>query len=336
MFHFTPLTNSEFHFFPLSDDCQLRYAYLKASGQKEKKTILILTGKNEFIEKYLHLAKFWHEKGYNVYLLDWRYQGLSSRDPNDYQKTGIKDFTQMVADLYIFFQKVIKPSQEGITLAYAHSMGAHILLRCLIEKRLHLDGAIITSPLVQMNFSPFPEWFVQFLIAFSKWRGKLSGYALTQGPYVPQSFASQKLTSDRANYEALVEFTLQNPQLQMGGATYAWIEAALVSCQKLEDELHPLEIPVLLLSPKEDQVVKISGAYQLLNQLQLSSDEFAFYEGAKHELHSEGKKIYKEVLKTIDDWLLRYYNDFKFTASARDQHDHDYTQNSKRHSRITS
>lgn len=336
MFHFTPLTNSEFHFFRLSDDCQLRYAHLKSLEQKEKKTILILTGKSEFIEKYFHLAKFWHAKGYSVYLLDWRYQGLSSRDPDNYQKTGIQDFSCMVTDLCLFFQKVIKPTQEGITLAYAHSMGAHILLRALVEKKLSFDGAILTSPLVQMNFNPFPEWFVELLINFAKWRGKVSDYALTQGSYTPQSFSSQKLTSDPASYKALVDFTSQNPQLQMGGATYAWIDAALKSCQRLEEELYPLEIPVLLLSPKEDQVVKISGAYQLIHQLHLTSDEFAFFEGAKHELHSETKKIFKEVLKTIDDWLLRYYNDFKFTASARDQHDHDYTQNTQRHSRITS
>lgn len=336
MFHFTPPTNSEFHFFRLSDECQLRYAYLKATTQREKKTILILTGKSEFIEKYFHIAKFWNDKGYNAYILDWRYQGLSSRDPNDYQKTGIKDFSQMVGDLYMFFQKVIKPSQEGITLAYAHSMGAHLLLRCLIEKKLSLDGIILTSPLVQMNFSPFPDAFVKFLITIAKWRGKESGYALTQGPYAPQSFSNQRLTSDPKNYAELVEFIGQNPKLQMGGATYAWIDAALTSCQKLEDDLYPIEIPILMLSPKEDRVVKISGAYQLLNQLQLSSDEYAFFEGAGHELHSETKKIVKEVLKTIDDWLLRYYNEFKSTASARDQHDNDYSQNSKRHSRTSS
>src|SRR5215831_11847947 len=88
---------------------RLRYACCNASGTP-RGTILLLTGRGEFIEKYAtEIAGELLGRGFAVLALDWRGQGLSDRLLADRDKGHIDNFTTYMADLRLFIDQVVMP-----------------------------------------------------------------------------------------------------------------------------------------------------------------------------------------------------------------------------------
>src|SRR5437762_5309030 len=108
-----------------------RYARWNASGTP-RGTILLLTGRGEFIEKYAtEIVGELLGRGFAVIALDWRGQGLSDRMLAERDKGHIDSFATYVADLQLFLDKVVVPVAPRPVLLLCHSMGAHIALRGL-------------------------------------------------------------------------------------------------------------------------------------------------------------------------------------------------------------
>ena len=73
-------------------------------------TILLLTGRGEFIEKYAtEVVGELLGRGFAVIALDWRGQGLSYRPLADHEKGHIDSFDTYLADLKLFLQSVVAP-----------------------------------------------------------------------------------------------------------------------------------------------------------------------------------------------------------------------------------
>ena len=61
------------------DGVSIRYAHWQAVKRPSKGTILILTGRTEFIEKYFETVNDFRKRGFGVLVFDWRGQGGSER-----------------------------------------------------------------------------------------------------------------------------------------------------------------------------------------------------------------------------------------------------------------
>src|SRR6476619_2338838 len=104
---------------------RLRYACWNASGTATRGTVVVLTGRGEFIEKYsTEVVGELLGRGFAVIALDWRGQGLSDRMLADRNKGHIDTFATYVADLQLFLDKVVVPVAPRPVLALCHSMGA--------------------------------------------------------------------------------------------------------------------------------------------------------------------------------------------------------------------
>ena len=77
--------------------------------ESEKKgTIILQSGRTEFIEKYYEVVSEFIERGYAVAMMDWRGQGLSSRIAKntkighvDRFETYDNDFIKVMNELFI-------------------------------------------------------------------------------------------------------------------------------------------------------------------------------------------------------------------------------------------
>ena len=86
---------------------RLRYACWNVPGTGVVKgSVVLLTGRGEFIEKYAtEVVGELLGRGYCVYAMDWRGQGLSDRALADRNKGHVDNFSTYMADLQLFLTK---------------------------------------------------------------------------------------------------------------------------------------------------------------------------------------------------------------------------------------
>jgi len=133
-------TYSPYDFMITSDQKSLRYGIWYSLKEKPNGSILLLNGRREFMEKYSETIDELNHKGFNVYSLDWRGQGLSSRMLANRHKGFIDDYDVYLNDLNLLVTKIVKPESVHPLIIIAHSMGGHIALRFMHDHPEVADG----------------------------------------------------------------------------------------------------------------------------------------------------------------------------------------------------
>ena len=84
------------------DGVRLRFGIFPA--QKARGTVLLFPGRTEYIEKYGRTATDLVAEGYSVLIVDWRGQGLSSRQVKRRKKGHVDRFRDYEEDLDAFMR----------------------------------------------------------------------------------------------------------------------------------------------------------------------------------------------------------------------------------------
>ena len=130
-------------------------------ASQPKGSILFLSGRADFYEKYLEAMAHWHDRNWTVTAFDWRGQGGSGRLGDDAFTGHVEDFGLWVADLRQFWGEWTR-QRPGPKFVIGHSMGGHLALRAVAEGAidparfisiLHYDGAPITARFITKEIS---------------------------------------------------------------------------------------------------------------------------------------------------------------------------------------
>ena len=136
-------------------------------NKSSKKLLIIVTGYNESMLKYIeNIYDFFH-LGYSVAIYDHRGQGYSERLIKDSMKGYIDNYKNLGRDLFSFLNKVIlKKFDNHKRFLMSHSMGAAITYSSLeaIESSIH--GVIFLSPMFKINFPKNFEYLYYLLSKF--------------------------------------------------------------------------------------------------------------------------------------------------------------------------
>ena len=89
-------------------------------------TVVICTGRAEFIEKYFETVAELIARRFDVVIMDWRGQGGSERELADRAKGHIDDFGTYERDLAALIRQILQPFCPQPWFAVAHSMGGAI------------------------------------------------------------------------------------------------------------------------------------------------------------------------------------------------------------------
>ena len=139
-------------YFDVPDGKRLRYAYWPHAGARQALgTVVHFNGRTEFIERNILTYRDLAQKGWDVWTLDWRGQGLSYRQlEGDLAVRGhINDFATYVGDAANFIDKTIRLQERpGLHVLLAHSMGGQVALRFLLDHPTAFDRVVMSSPLV--------------------------------------------------------------------------------------------------------------------------------------------------------------------------------------------
>ena len=296
--------SSSIAYLSVSDNIKIRYG-IWPSDKEPVGSVLLLNGRSEFLEKYKEPIEKLKSRGYYIYSIDWRGQGLSTRLLKNRHKGYVKDFTDYIKDLLVFFNKIIEPGAVKPVIMLAHSMGGNIAIRFIHDFPGLVEKAVLTAPMFGINTTPIPVYFVRLLSKYMINSGLEQSYVIGNGDYIAESqkFKGNKLTSDPKRFKDHINAVIENPKLALGGVTYGWLSAAFDSIGVISKPgyFESIKTKILLVSGKADRIVSIK-AQKRYSQRMLKC-KFILINEAKHEILKERKDVQATFWDAFDQFI---------------------------------
>ncbi len=288
-------------FFLLRDGIRLRCAWWNATLEESRGTIVLLTGRGEFLEKYAtEIVGDLLGRGFSVAAMDWRGQGLSDRPLADRGKGHIDNFTTYMADVRQFLNSVVRPEAKGPVIALCHSMGGHIMMREIAENGPGpLSAAVFVSPMTGL----FREAMLRsVLMLMPEMPAIEERYLFGTGPFLllAREFNSNYVTHDERRYRFTDEWFAADPRLALGGPTLGWARQAVrsMSAALAPGYLERIDIPALLFTAGEDRLIPPRTHLPVVARIKKATH--VIIEGARHEIMMETDTLQAPFWKAFD------------------------------------
>jgi len=266
-------------------------------------SLLFLPGRGDFVEKYLEVLVHWHQAGWNLAGSDWRGQGGSGRLLSDPLICHIPDFEPMVRDLARFIAEW-SATTPGPHIIVAHSMGAHLALRVFARRLAGIDGAVLSSPMIDLRVKQVPGWA---LGAAARIAGLL-GRSERRVWYRDVGDVGGRMTSCPDRRADKAWWKAHKPQIASGPPSWGWVRAARASIARLRrEDLSMIRIPLLMLASERDPIVDVGAIRSAAAKL--PDAELLILAGTGHELLREADARRLPLLARIDAFLTRVGNE---------------------------
>ncbi|MGE3693573.1 MAG: alpha/beta hydrolase, partial [Novosphingobium sp.] len=221
-------------------------------------SILFLPGRGDCYEKYLETLDYWHRHGWRVTASDWRGQAGSGRLGLDAVTGHIDDFATWVDDLAQLWALWRKNTPAPHVLA-GHSMGGHLVLRALAERRVDPVAAILVAPMLGFLPAWIPNGAKHALARLMVKIGdsRRPAWKWSEKPGALPAGRHRLLTNDDQRYADEVWWREHRPELVMGPGSWGWLERACASIAGLNapDLLEAVDVPVQMLATSADKLV---------------------------------------------------------------------------------
>jgi len=285
-----------------SDGARLRVG-LWPSG--DKGTILLFTGRTEYIEKYGRIAGDLNAMGYAVISIDWRGQGLSDRDLADHdlpdRNTGhIDDFLDYQLDVAAMLDCARAQNLPQPCYLLAHSMGGGIGLRSLMQD-LPVKAACFSAPM----------WGIALagVMRPVAWSTAWLAQSFRQGHrYIPSGkpetyinlaeFAGNQLTTDPEQFAYMKNQTTTHPELALGSPSMTWLYMALIEARDMAANPAP-DVPALTFLGTNERIVDTDPIHERMSGW--PRGELVMIDGAEHEVLLETPAKRDPILTRISD-----------------------------------
>ena len=257
--------------------------------------IVALPGLSEFGEKYIETARDCINKGYGFYVIDWAYQGRSTRLEDTPHRRSSDGYDADISDLDYLITNIIKPTTPLFMLA--HSMGGNIGLQYLIKYKDIFQAASFSAPMFGIKALKNKEMLAQPIAALISQFGNL---------YIPfgqdwhegarKSNGEDIFSSDPKRDSVHNAWCLANPGLQVGNPTYRWINESLKSIIDLKNrqDFSMVSMPLLFSYVELEELVD-NDAIQYIGT-KIPNAELMEIKKAKHEILMETDNIRKKFL----------------------------------------
>lgn len=271
--------------------------------------VVILPGLSEFIEKYYETARDLMQRNLSVWIIDWPYQGRSSRFKQNPHKRHSNGFSAEVQDLHQLLSDYIIPTAMRGDIGrlplimLGHSMGGHIGLRYLLKHPGIFKAAAFSAPMLGIrDISTYPHWLLLPVLELLRpfWKSYIPGgtdwRALSRKSDGSDIFSSDPVRDSLHNH-----WCKTDPALQVGSPTIRWVYEAIRSCAHIHKRLNDISLPVLLAEAGKDTLVcnkTIRRAAQYIPQVTLLT-----LPKARHEILMEKDEIRIAFLEAFDKLL---------------------------------
>ena len=286
--------------FQTSDGQTIRTAKWEAKSKK-RGTLFFLQGMGGFIEGYTDFAQKMNDLGFDVFTLDWRGQGGSSRITQKPSLLHIHSFDDYVRDLEGYFAQQKEFARPVIVVG--NSMGGHIALRYIYNHPNAVDGLIALSPMIDVNTNKYPYFLARALAKTFRSLGGaekfIFGFKSFDLDKCISSFDPDKY-GDRGKYISDCVFLNSHQNLATGGPSFSWLAAAFDSCDKIRDYdfASRILIPVLMVTVPKDHLVDADAQRELCAIMPKCRQ--ILYQDGHHNLLKDRDEVIDRLVHDID------------------------------------
>ncbi len=282
-------------------------------------TVVICTGRAEFIEKYFETAAELLRRRLTVVVFDWRGQGLSARELDNSRKGHIDDFTLYERDLDALVLQVLEPFCPKPWFALGHSMGGAVLIAQARGGASPFERIVTTAPLVGIYGLRWPQG-AKFLAESLDLVG-LGGAFIPGGgetSILTKPFRDNPLTSDPGRYARNADVVAAASHLGLGDPTIGWVNAAFRLMEKFEDPEYPRRTltPILVIAAGADRVVDTGATERFATRLKAGRLIVIPY--ARHEILMERDAIREQFWAAFDAFIPGTREELKALVTAQD------------------
>ncbi|KAF8674376.1 hypothetical protein HU200_048207 [Digitaria exilis] len=255
-----------------------------SSSIKPRALVVVMHGLNEHSGRYDHLARRLNEIGIKVYGMDWTGHGAS-----DALHGYVQSLDHAVNDLKMYLKKVLAENPGLPCFCFGHSTGGGIILKAALDPEVEtlISGIVLTSPAVRVQPSHPVIKVMAPVVALLAPRYQFPG-SQKNGPPV-----SRDPEALRTKYSDPLVFT--------GAIRVRTGYEILRLTSYLQQHLHRITVPILVLHGADDMVTDPDGSRALYEQSSSADKSLKLYSGLLHDLLIEPEK--DKVMDDIVAWL---------------------------------
>ena len=271
----------------------------------EEGTIILQSGRTEFIEKYYEVIEGFILRGYCVAAMDWRGQGLSERTSKNIRLGHIDNFEEydkdLIKTLELYGALCPKP-----WIGFGHSMGGCLMASNFVENQKDYEGLILCAPMLAIQSRPSLRVIISALGSISSLGFK--DFAIDKPSWddekgwLEEEFNDNFLTSDVYRFNRVYRLISKEHDLGVKGLSLGWIYEAVKRTNQFKDKNwgNNVEKPSLLLNATQDRLVSPTGNIQILSRFKNSHVENI---DCRHEIFMESDQIRNRAWKKVDEFL---------------------------------
>ncbi|MBL8538103.1 MAG: alpha/beta fold hydrolase [Hyphomonadaceae bacterium] len=265
-------------------------------------SVIVAPGRTEFIEKYFEVIRELQARGFAVFCIDWRGQGLSGREVENSQKGHFVSFDDPVNDLATALKRLADRLPRP-HIALAHSMGGGIVLRALQTRRVELDAAAFSAPMWGIRgLSSMAKRYARFMTSLG-----CGGFFApsVSSKWKPEPFKRNPVTHDKPRHTRCQDLISEEPRLALAGPTIGWVAAAADAIEAFHQPgaLAHVRIPILVATASDEELV--DNASHDAVAAQLPNATHITVAGAKHEILMEVDELRAQFWAAFDELAAR-------------------------------
>ncbi len=284
---------------------ELRYkTFLRA---QPRANIIIVHGYGERIEKYSEIVYDFYSAGYNVFILDQRGFGRSTRiNPEATKAIYVENFSDYAKDLEQFLIQIVQAQGSARPIfIFAHSMGGLVSSQLLHDRADLVAAAVFSAPMFRVNLRGVPQKIVEGLAAIADRLGFGARYVFGQSTPSKQVFQKSG-TQSLARWQSYADFISSEKEfpLVLGGASFHWLLESLRSTQSAVSKTwtDAIKTPILIFQAEDDTYVDNAGQDEFCTKV-LECRKI-FVAGTRHEIYREQDSARTLYLQSI----LHFYD----------------------------
>jgi lysophospholipase len=232
---------------------------------------------------------------------------LSARALSDPRKIHVEDFADYDSDLEQFFHDVVTPLAEMPTVALAHSMGGHILLRALYRRPSLVIAAVLSAPMLNINLRGRSEGVARLVSAALCAGGRAREFVWGMEAHDPRrvSFAENYVTRDEARFRRWQAAVEADHGLCVNGPTWGWLKASLAAMRILARPgvAENISTPLLFCGAGADRVVETKAVAEFAKRA--PNADYVEFAGSEHEILMERDVIRAQFWSAFDEFMRR-------------------------------
>ena len=298
-------SNAGFETWTAPDGWPIRLFRRDAPAGAARGSLLFQGGRGDIVEKYLEAFDHWHGRGWSVQAFDWRGQGGSGRLGSDPNVGHSSDFAVWIDDLAAFFDQW-RATMPGPHVVIAHSMGGHLLLRALMERRIAPDAAVLVAPMLGLNSKPLTPGIAAVVARLMARIGApdRAAWKVPNERPAPSRTRQTMLTHSNERYADELWWKAEKPEIALGAPSWQWLAVAYASAQLFErpGAVEGIATPLLILNATADGLVDAAATQRIAARLPDARIRNWGRESA-HEILREADTVRIAALDEIDRFL---------------------------------